>query len=135
MQKILIDTGPLVALFDRSEEHHKKTVALLKGLRAALYTTWPVLTEVTHLLDFSVTAQIEFLTWIQRGAVQVLSLELKHLADIIALTKKYADQPMDLADASLVLAARLLKTKKVITFDSDFLVYRSDEKKRFENIF
>ena len=48
---ILVDTGPLVALFDPADQDHKQCVDLLRGVDEPLCTTIPVLTEAFHLLD------------------------------------------------------------------------------------
>ncbi|VAW27281.1 PIN domain protein, partial [hydrothermal vent metagenome] len=65
MINTLIDAGPLIALFDRSDKYHLKAVRYIKELEGQLLTTWPVITEVCHLLDFNTTAQINFLTWVE----------------------------------------------------------------------
>jgi predicted nucleic acid-binding protein len=67
---ILIDTGPLVALFDVSEQAHIRVARILAGLRRddRLFTSLAVVTEVTHLLDFSVRKQVEFLHWVDKPA-------------------------------------------------------------------
>ena len=71
MQSALVDSGPLVALFDPSDNHHKTTLAFMVRFRESLLTTWPVVTEVCHLLKFSVDVQLNFLRWVQRGGVEI----------------------------------------------------------------
>ena len=66
-------------------------------------TTWPVVTEISHMLDFNVQTQIDFLTWIQLGGVNIETIENENIGRIIELSTKYSDIPMDLADASLVV--------------------------------
>ena len=58
MQSTLIDAGPLIALFDSSDSYHKRAVAFLKNSQGSFITTWPVITEVSHMLDFSIKTQI-----------------------------------------------------------------------------
>ena len=135
MQSALVDAGPLIALFDKDDKHHARTLEVLARTRATLVTTWPIVTEVWHMLDFSTDAQLTLLEWIYRGGAR---LHLQHEADlerIIALTKRYRDRPMDLADASLVLASEQLGLIQIISIDQDFDIYRSGGKKRFENLF
>lgn len=69
MAGILVDTGPLVALFDVSEQAHNAVVHTLANLAPIdrLFTSLAVITEVTHLLDFSVRKQLEFLQWVELG--------------------------------------------------------------------
>jgi hypothetical protein len=107
----------------------------LQRTKAILVTTWPVVTETWHMLDFSAHAQLDFLQWVYRGGAR---LHLQNDVDferIISLTRRYADRPMDLADASLVLASEQLGLLQIISIDRDFDIYRSAGKRRFENLF
>jgi len=124
VENTLIDAGPLIALFDKNDKYHKLVRKFLKDYKGRLITTWSVMTEVTHLLDFNVNIQIDFLKWIDRGAVQIANLEENHLKRIIELWEKYSDVPMDLADASLLVASEIIGIKNIITIDSDYYIYR-----------
>lgn len=97
MKSILIDAGPLIALFDKSDQHHNCALNFIKGYKGFLWTTWPVITEVTHMLDFNTKAQIGFLEWVRRGGLQLVDLDLMDLERIIAFCQKFSDVPMDLA--------------------------------------
>ncbi len=121
----LIDSGPLIALFDRRDRHHSKVLHFLKTYRGKLLTTWPVLTEVSHILDFNLQVQLDFLRWVERGAVEIYTLQEEHLAHIIKMMEKYTDIPMDLADATLMYAAQSERIDKIISIDSDFDIYRT----------
>lgn len=121
----VIDSGPLIALFDQSDAHHERVCAYLKQNRGKLFTTAAVLTEVTHMLDFNSQVQIDFLKWVSAGALNLFEIQKPELIRITELTQKYADIPMDFADASLVVAAEKLKIKHVISLDHDFLIYRT----------
>lgn len=120
-QRVLVDTGPLVALMNRRDRHHQRFVDYLKFFQGQLVTTWPVLTEVTHHVP--VGKAVEILALVRDGALEVIDLgnagERVH-----DLMKKYADRPMDLADASLVWAAEHTGIEQVMTIDSDFAVFR-----------
>jgi predicted nucleic acid-binding protein len=131
----LIDAGPLIALFDRDDKYHAGTRELLARTKATLVTTWPVVTETWHMLDFSSDAQLDFLQWVFRGGARLHPQSELDLERIIALTKRYRDRPMDLADASLVAASERLGVLQIISLDRDFDIYRSGDKKRFENLF
>jgi len=76
MQKILIDSGPLIALFDADDKHHKKAVNFVRENKLPLVTTLASITETLHLLDFNRNAQIDFLDWISKGAVEVHNIEV-----------------------------------------------------------
>jgi uncharacterized protein len=134
MRNVLVDSGPLIALFDRSDNHHVRVKAFLRAFKGVLLTSWPVLTEVCHLLDFSAQCQLDFLRWVQRGGVTVEGLDHQALDEIIALMDKYHDRPMDLADASLLVLALRNGIRHIISVDSDFEIYRLSDKSRLKNL-
>ncbi|MFY0600620.1 MAG: PIN domain-containing protein [Cyclobacteriaceae bacterium] len=135
MRSALIDAGPLIALFDKSDSYHKKSIQFIKFFQGALWTTWPVITEVLHMLDFSTRAQIHFLTWIDRGGLQMHHIENDHIYRVIELIDKFDDVPMDLADGSLIVASEQLNFKEIATIDSDFYIYRNIRNQYLQNIF
>jgi predicted nucleic acid-binding protein len=132
---ILIDTGPLIALFDRDDNYHDRIIKFIKEGRYKFITTLSVITEVEHMLDFNVNVQIDFLEWIMKEGVLLQEIQQKDISRIIELTKKYRDRPMDFADATLVIAAERTGIKKIISIDSDFDIYRLPGKAKIENVF
>ncbi|MET0050587.1 MAG: PIN domain-containing protein [Candidatus Thiodiazotropha sp.] len=124
MKKILIDSGPLIALFDGNDDYHSASVAFIKNNKCELITTIASVTEVLHLLDFNRNAQIDFLGWVEAGAVTVESISTEDFHRIRELIIKYSDLPMDFADACLVFLAEKLNVNRVATIDRDFDVYR-----------
>ncbi len=135
MQSTLIDAGPLIALFDKSDQYHAKAVSFLKDFEGSLFTTWPVVTEVSHMLGFSVKTQVNFLTWINRGGLEILELEYYHLLRIIELSEKFGDVPMDLADATLIVASEIRGILEIASIDSDFYIYRNIRNQYLTNVF
>ncbi len=131
MKKILIDSGPLIALFDASDRHHAKATSFIKNNTSILITTIASITETLHLLNFNRNAQIDFMGWINQGAVEIYSVENADFGRIQELTIKYSDLPMDFADACLVLLAEKLDINQIATIDRDFTVYRIKGRKRF----
>ena len=134
MENILVDAGPLIALFDRSDRHHEKVISFLKAFRGQLLTTWPVITETLHMLDFNVEVQIDFMRWMQLIGIKLVELGHGDWERLIELTEKYADIPMDLADATLIIVSDMLDLKKILTIDSDFYVYRNIRKEYLQNV-
>jgi predicted nucleic acid-binding protein len=123
---ILTDTGPLVALFDPRDDAHAEAKGTLAKLNEDLVTTVPVLSEVFHLLGPASRGSRAVRTFITRGGLRVWWLSERSLARAFLLMDQYADHPMDLADASLVAAAEVLRTTRVFTIDRrDFLAYRA----------
>lgn len=134
MKNIIVDAGPLIALFDKDDKYHNSVIKFLKTFDGQLITSWPAITEVTHLLSFNVNVQIDFLEWLKREAVTIVNLENIHLERIIQLSKKYSDVPMDLADSSLIVIAELTNITEIITIDSDYYIYKTKNKKSLNNI-
>ena len=124
MQAIL-DTGPWVALIDKSESRHEECVHWLKNYKGRLYTTEAVLTEVLYLLNFSVKAQTAAIDFVLESIIQIVPADVESLGTAKTLMHKYADIPMDFADATLVKLASDSGVHHIVTFDRrDFSIYR-----------
>ena len=127
-----MDAGPLVALVDADDQYHLSCAAALKQLREPLVTVWPAWTEAMYLLTGLPEAQEAIWEMLVRGAVQLLPTDLADVPRIRELMRKYADRPMDLADAALVRVAEREGIRKIFTVDaSDFAVYRLHRRFRF----
>jgi uncharacterized protein len=122
---ILVDTGPLVALFDPQDAQYTHCREVLRTLQEPLFTTVAVLTEAFHMLSPGSYGADRLREFIGRGGLAVWFLDETSLQRAFALMEQYADHPMDLADASLIVAAEALPTRKVFTIDrQDFATYR-----------
>ena len=134
MKKILIDSGPLTALFDASDKYHNKAVNFIKSNKYPLVTTIASITETLHLLNFNRNAQIDFIEWIHRGAVEIQNIENDDFGRIKDLTEKYRDLPMDFSDSCLVYLAEKLSLNTIATIDRDFSIYRIKGRRKFKAI-
>ena len=122
---ILVDTGPFVALFDPKDGQHERCKRVLSTFRDALVTTVPVLTEAFHILDPQSQGSARLRDFILRGGVSVWFMDQTALKRSFELMAQYVDQPMDLADGSLIAAAESLQTLRIFTIDrTDFSIYR-----------
>jgi predicted nucleic acid-binding protein len=122
---ILVDTGPLVALFDRKDGMVQRCVDALKVIREPIKTTVPVLTEAVHMLRPASAGSDGLRDLVLRGGLSVWWFDLPALTRAFELMRTYSDHSMDLADASLIVAAEVLGTRKVFTIDRrDFQAYR-----------
>ena len=122
---ILVDTGPLVALFDPQDAQHARCREVLRTLQEPLCTTVAVLTEAFYMLSPGSYGADRLREFIGRGGLAVWFLDETSLQRAFTLMEQYADHPMDLADASLIVAAEALPTRKVFTIDrQDFAAYR-----------
>jgi len=121
----ILDTGPWVALIDRSESKHDICVQWLKDYSGKLYSTEAVLTEVLYLLSFSVKAQTAAIDFVLKSVVEIIPSSTESLRKAKDLIKKYSDLPMDYADATIVCLAMDSGIHNIITFDQkDFNIYR-----------
>lgn len=122
---ILVDTGPLVALFDPKDPAHINCRETLETIREPLWTTTPVLTEAFHLLSPESIGSDRLRDFVLQRGLSVWFLNESTLLRAFELMEQYSDQAMDLADATLVVAAEVLSTRKVFSIDRrDFDRYR-----------
>ncbi len=122
---ILVDTGPLVALFEPKDSQHQACMEVLRGVREALVTTIPVLTEAFHILPSTSRPAENLRAFMEEGGLSTWLMQEEHVRRAFELMRTYHDRPMDFADASLVVAAESTRTRKIFTIDrNDFETYR-----------
>jgi uncharacterized protein len=135
--RVLVDSGPLIALFNATDRWHARVLGWLEAhTQAQLFSTWPVTTEVCALLARRIhnDAALDFLRWVQRGALTLDRCDDGSLAEVLSISERFADLPFDLADASIAEAAARLKIKHIISIDADFDVYRDRAGKPLKNL-
>lgn len=124
---VLVDSGPLIALFNGTDRWHAPVVAWLQANPAAtLVSTWCVATEVCALLARRLhnEAALDFLRWVQRGGLTLDRAVDGSLTEVLRISERFASLPFDLADASIAEGAARLKLKHLLSIDTDFDVYR-----------
>ena len=134
---IAVDTGFFYALADVRDAHHGAAVSWQDSVREGWMTTWPVLTEAVHLLErrIATASAIDLVQEVADGNILVWNIPPDAFRTIPALMKRYANLPMDLADASLVLLAGHLGHGRILTTDErDFGAYRWKSRKPFRNL-
>jgi len=134
---VIVDTGFWLALANRKDRLHARATRRLSELREPLVTTWPVMTETCYLLltKLGHSAQRRFVLSYACGAFDVFELRREHAPRMERHMRKYADLPMDLADASLVVLAEQLGHGRILTTDArDFGAYRWKEREPFRNL-
>jgi hypothetical protein len=129
---VLVDTGPLVAFLHRRDLDHQRCVTAWQTA-GPFFTIWPVVTEAMHLLAFSRKAQDGLAELVER-AVDVVPMDRADLPRIRTLMEKYADLPLDFADAGLVRIAERLRIGTIFTLDRDFTVVRPRHVRRFRTV-
>ena len=123
--RVVMDTGPWVALIDRSESRHAECVNWFRQFDGEIYSSEAVLTEVLYLLNFSNLAQSAAIEFVLEGAITLVPSSVESLKGVKELMKKYKDLPIDFADATLVSIAQDLVIYHAVTFDKKhFNIYR-----------
>jgi hypothetical protein len=131
----LIDTGPMVALIDEGQQEiHLTCAAAHQSIIGPLLTTWPCFTEAMYFLYRLRGWEGQDTLWdfVDRGALVLHILDESEWKRMRSLMEKYQDTPMDLADASRVAVAEARGLNRIFTLDSDFYIYRINNKDSFE---
>jgi len=136
VKSVVVDSVFLIVLFDETDPLHGRCRGFLRDYRGKFLTTEAVLTEALALL--SQTQQLRCLDWLGDAAQAGLLLVDREPVDFRAvekLARKYADQPMDFADVSVVLLATRSGVREILTADRrDFAVYRLSGRTRIIDV-
>jgi predicted nucleic acid-binding protein len=124
VKPVLVDTGVIVALLDRSEKRHARCVTVLEGLQRPLVTCEAVIAESCYLLRGLPGASETVLQNVERGVFQIPFQLSRSAAPVRTIMRKYRDLPADFADTCLIHLAEELNTEDILTLDGDFQLYR-----------
>jgi predicted nucleic acid-binding protein len=131
MKPVLLDTGVIVALLDRSEKFHKACAQTVREVEAPLVTCEAVITESCYLLRNLSGASEAVIENITAGIFQVPFQVSRDTAGVKQVLRKYKDRKIDLADACLIRLADQFGTADILTLDQDFTIYRWGKNKPF----
>jgi uncharacterized protein len=132
VRAILVDAGPLVALIEPTDRHHRAAVDALDTLSDPLVTVWPAYAEAMYLLGDSERSQHALWSMVEVGGLDFVDLSAADAPRMRVLMQTYRDHPMDVADAALVRVAERDKLQRIFTFDRrHFEVYRLNRRERF----
>ncbi len=132
MKRVLVDTGPLVAIMSRADEYHEVCVQALEQLPGPLFSCWPVITEAAWLLRRHPAAIRQLLESISSGFLELLQVQSAEAAEIGKVMEKYKSIRPQMADAALVYLAERDGIDTIFTLDRrDFGVYRSGKNRPF----
>jgi uncharacterized protein len=134
-RKVVVDSGPLIALFDADDAYHADALAFVRRSRAKLISSMAVVTEAMYVLEESRQARQNLLTWIQSGGLTSTEPGAADFERIKELIEKYADRPMDFTDAAVVALCERLGIHHVASVDWDFAIYRYKGRTKFINVF
>lgn len=124
MRRIVVDTGPIVALLNKRDQYHEWAVRTFDGLEPPLHTCEPVLAEIAWLVRKLPDGPVAVIDLLIRGVLRVEFRAEAELLSLRTLLTKYASVPMSLADACLVRMTELDPKAEIVTLDADFRVYR-----------
>ena len=128
----LVDTGAILALLDRTDHWHHICMDAFRQLRLPLLTSEVILTELFHLVGDSRHEMEAAWKLIRSGAIVLGTIEHEELPLLHNLMSRYADRPMDFADATLVHLAKRESLTTILTVDfADFETYRIEGRRRF----
>ncbi len=130
MSSVLVDAGPVVAAINRRDANHAWSLAEMGRLRGPGTTCEPVLTEAAFLVKRDGGDPLRVIDWVRNGALVVQPVLPGHVERVATLMRAYADTPMSLADACLVVLAEQRPEARVFTLDRDFLLYRAHGRQR-----
>ena len=135
MRNIVVDAGPMIALFDRDDAYHTQAGEFLRRtVECRLITTSIVVGEVAAMLADVQPSLYRFMDWLS-AVLEIDDALREDLPRIIEIMKKYGDLPADLADVSLVALCERRGVSRIASFDSDFDVYRLPKGRKFQNVF
>jgi predicted nucleic acid-binding protein len=133
--RVLLDTGPLVALLAADDAQHEACVEQLHSLTPPLVTSWPVLVEADWLLRHSPVAIQQMMAWIHTGTIQILPLTEEAIPWMATFLRRYRKLKPQIADASLVYLAERHDIRTIFTLDRrDFSVYRFGRNQRLRTL-
>jgi predicted nucleic acid-binding protein len=124
---VLLDTGPLVAAINRHDNFHTWVTAQWANIEPPLLTCEAVISEACFILRNVYGGQEAIINLVKSGVIDIPFKLHEEAAIIGELIKTYHSVPMSLADACLVRMSELYLNSFLLTFDSDFLVYRRNK--------
>jgi uncharacterized protein len=134
-ERVLIDTGPIVAILCREDAEHENCIECLRSLDAELDSCWPVISEAVFLLGGRADRVQSLLRMLATGAIHLASLgtDPEVVAWLGGFYERFGEHKPDLADAALMYLAERNRVKKVFTLDfRDFSIYRTSENRALE---
>ncbi len=131
MKPVLLDTGVIVALLDRSEKFHQACAKAVQELQSPLVTCEAVLAESCYLLRNLPGAPDAVIENVAAGIFQIPFQLSREATGVRQALRKYRDRKIDLADACLIRLAEEFETADILTLDKDFEIYRWSKNKPF----
>ena len=130
---ILLDTGPIVALLSQNDANHDRARAIFAASVPPFRCCEAVIAEAAFLMrKVHSTGPAEVVALGRRGVYDIAMSVAEHWQPLDALLKKYSDRPISFADACLIRCAEIHQEARILTFDSDFGIYKWARNRKFE---
>jgi predicted nucleic acid-binding protein len=130
---ILLDTGPIVALLSKDDSEHRRAEQIFSESAAPFRCCEAVIAETCFLMRKVHSAgPAEVISLARKGVYEIAVSLPGNWTNVEGLLRKYANRPISLADACLILCAEMCQESRIFTFDSDFRIYRWGRNKKFE---
>jgi predicted nucleic acid-binding protein len=130
---VLLDTGPIVALLSKDDAEHARAKRLFSECVPPFRSCEAVIAEACFLMGrVHVDGPAEVIALARKGLYEIALPLAQNWTQIEALLRKYASRPISLADACLIRCAEVYKEARILTFDSDFRIYRWNRNKKFD---
>ena len=123
-RQVILDTGPLVAFLNSRDKRHDWFVEQWSSISPAFLTCEAVVSEACFLLRGWHGGVDSIFELFERKVLSTSFSLAEHIGPVFALLKKYRDVPMSMADACLVRMTELHQESSILTFDTDFNIYR-----------
>ncbi len=127
-RRVILDTGPLVAILNGSDKYHQWATLQWAQIEPPLLTCEAVLSEACFLLGGLDGGQVAVFELLKRRILHIPFIMIEHIDQIAWLSQKYSNVPMSLADACLVKMAEVYPESSVFTIDTDFSIYRKNKR-------
>jgi predicted nucleic acid-binding protein len=134
VSRVVVDTGPLVALLSRTDRHHRWVREVLDTLEPPIFTCEAVISETCFLLSRVRTGQDAVFELLSNDILKIDFRISSEVTALRALMSKFANVPMSLADACLVRMSELELNSRILTLDGDFRVYRRNRRQAIPTI-
>ncbi|PSM49167.1 VapC toxin family PIN domain ribonuclease [Chroococcidiopsis sp. CCALA 051] len=131
----LVDTGILVAFFNRSDRYHAQVYPFMMNSTSIVLTTIACITEALHLLPSNPAIQNDLLLMVAQEIIAIEHLQPNDFTRIVELNLQYADLKPDFADLALVTISERLDIPAIATLDADFDIYIRYRKQPFDRVF
>jgi len=130
---ILLDAGPLVALLSSTDADHARAKELFANCLPPFRSCEAVMAEACFLMrKVDAAGPAEVVALGRKGLYEISLSATDHWAYVEKLLQKYVNRPISFTDACLIRCAEVWQEPRILTFDSDFSIYRWDRNRKFD---